>query len=115
MEIKDMTKEQAIEIAMMAYGHDDWIRSDFKFEYVPYDPPSIKNSFDDSPESVYVKFEGVSFGDKIDLYRLFIYSNLNITLDIFRTDPIKIISVGFSNQFLIFKKLQEWGIEPVEK
>ena len=101
--IKDLTKEQVIEIAKLIYPWD--IDSEFEFEYQPYDP----SWFQDAREYVQLKFKGITFGETVDTLILQINKNLDCwfyySRDYMHTLPS-------SNQAAVQRKFIEWGIEP---
>jgi len=126
-QIKDLTKEQVIEIAKLVYPFNDWIKSDIEVKYQPYDKTWL-----DPQEYWFVKFDGITFGDKVDTYRLWIYPTLNLEFDAIRKHPdtfteankMKVIESGndqmvmlgsfpLRNQYFVQKKFMEWNIEPV--
>lgn len=105
-----MTPEQAIIIAKLAYGQADWIKSEFEITYHPYEPEDRPNDvYEDSPEFMTIKFKAITFGTTVDDIRLQMISNFNLSMNIMRPTPASWIQLGISNQFLIFKQLQEWG------
>lgn len=126
--LKDLTKEQVIEITKLVYPFKDWIKSEIEVIYQPYDETWL----DDAQEYWFVKFDGITFGDKVDTYRLWIYPSLDLEFDAIRKNPdnfteenkMKIIGSGkeqmvmlgsfpLRNQYLTQKKFMEWNIEPV--
>lgn len=122
--IKDLTRDQAIEIAKLLYPFDD-IKSEIETHYQPYDA----SWFDDAREYYFIKFNGFSFGDKIDTYRIWIYPDLDVLVDLFRDNPLnftekdkkEIISNKFvllghlpvRNQYKIQEKFRKWKIKPI--
>ena len=123
MKLKDLTKEQIIEIVHLVYPFSDWIKSEVKVKYQPYDETWL----DDAQEYQFAKFEAITFGDKIDTYRLWIYPTLDLEFDAIRTkienmtesqkanNKTGAVSLGrfpIRNQHMIQRKFIEWGIEP---
>ena len=104
--IKDLTEKQAIEIVKLIYPHPDWVKSDYKFKYQPFDP----TWYEDAKEYVRVSFRGITFGDTVDNLILEINSNLNCSLYYSRKDGLH--GGGCPNQHQIHKKFIEWDIEP---
>jgi len=74
--ISELTKEQAIEIAKLAFGHPEWIVSDFHFKYQPY----IEEWYEDAREYVSIRFEAYFAGDKTTYYKVEITPELNVAL-----------------------------------
>lgn len=126
--LKDLTKEQVIEIAKLVYPFDEWRKSDIEVHYQPYD----ETWFSDAEEYWFAKFNGITFADKVDTYRMWIRPSLDLSLDAIRKNPddfteankMKVIGSGddqivllgsfpVRNQYLIQKKFVEWGIEPI--
>ena len=71
--IKDLTKEQAIEIAKLIYPYSDVVEGDYDFHYQPHD----RTWFEDAREFVRLTFKGITFGDKVDNLMLEINKNLD--------------------------------------
>lgn len=108
MKLKDLTKEQAIELAILSYDSNGFY-SEFEFKY----QPEIKSSFENSEgysESVQVTFNGATFGTIVDKLRFVIYSNLNCNIGYLRKDGEHLIPLR--NQYEIFKLLRDWDIKP---
>lgn len=124
MELKDLTEEQAIEIAKLSYSWPDTM-DNIKCVYQPYDTSWL----DDAREYCLITFDAITYGHTVDTYRLYIYPTLNLSLDVIRTNPknvtkaqqkdFKRIGVVFLGQFPmrnqheIHKKFIEWNIIPV--
>lgn len=111
MKIKDLTKEQAIEIAKLIYGYEEsylknCIKSDFEFEYQPYD----HTWYEDAREYARVTFMGIVFGNTTEKIMLEINTNLDCYLYYCRADGAH--SLGSRNQYKIQNKFKEWNIEP---
>ena len=104
-ELKDLTPEQAIEIAKLVYGYPNWIKSDFAVVYQPYD----ETWFADAREYLRVNFEAIVFGDKIDRIILEIDTELNCWLYYSRD---MMYDLPTRNQYHIQKKFMEWNIFP---
>lgn len=114
MKLKDLTKEQAIEIAILAYRGKGLIRSEITFNYYPFIPSDTKRGiYKDMEEFIAINFDAYTIGEQIESIKIRIYSNLNIDMHIFKCNGgfPEIIPLSVSNQFLIFKKLQEWGFD----
>ena len=112
MKLKDLTREQATEIAKLCYDFDDGIKSDFKFHYQPYDA----SWYEDAREFISVIFDGIIFADKIYKIKLEIQPNLDCHLFYLNFDKTINLDVynliGCNNQNKIQRKFIEWGIEP---
>lgn len=107
--LKDLTREQAIQIAKLIYDFDKGIKSDFDFTYQPYDETWL----DDAREYIQVKFNGIVFADKV--YPLILEINPSLDCDLYylEDDPkgfkcMKLI--GCRNQNQIQKLFIKWGI-----
>lgn len=113
--LKDITKEQAIEIAKLIYDFDKGIKSDFTFIYQPYVEP-CKDNWEGEAERVIVEWKGQTFGEAIDDLELTIYPNLNCFFEYIRFSDKLEIRVGDSlptrNQYKIQQKFIEWNIQP---
>lgn len=113
MELKNLSKEQAIEIAKLAYRKCEWIQSEFDFKYIPYEASDVsKQIYEDTPEMVQVFFNAFTFGEKIEKIRVIIYANLDISLNIIRNNPFNLITIEISNQYKIVERFINWGVEP---
>ena len=125
-QLKDLSKEQIIEIVNLVYPFKDYIKSEIDVKYQPYD----ESLLDDAQEYWFAKFDGITFADKVDTYRLWIYPTLNLEFDAIRTnvknmsdkqkkeaigDCVLLGSFPVRNQHLIQKKFMEWNIKPVFK
>lgn len=108
MKLKDLTKEQAIQLTMLSYGFEDYY-SDFEFKYQPKVDSNYENS-EGYSESVQVTFNGATFGTIVDKLRFTIYSNLNCNIGYLRKDGEHLIPLR--NQYDIFKLLRDWDINP---
>jgi hypothetical protein len=108
MELKDLTKEQTIEIAKLIYPFK--IENDFEFHYQPYD----ETWMDDAREFVELKFNGIVFGDKAYPLRLEILPNLDCWFYYIKFDEKIGYNVSHSlpsrNQHKIQKLFIKWGI-----
>jgi hypothetical protein len=105
MKIKDLTKEQTIEIAKLIYPFSDTVEGEYEFSYQPYDP----TWYEDAREYVQLKFKGVTFGTTIDTLIFQINKNLDCWFYYSRDSMYTLPS---RNQHAIQKKFIEWGIEP---
>ena len=77
--IKDITKEQAIEIAKLIHKQNEielTMEMNWDFKYQPLSPRNLENSEGDD-ELVYLYFKANTFGNTIDKVRLTIYANLD--------------------------------------
>ena len=112
--IKNITKEQAIEIAKMIWGFDDSIKSDLTFKYFDGNYGAYTNEED---EDITVTFDAeVSPQKRTAKMFVHIYRNLDCSIGEFefsgcwrhkRSYPVR-------NQNAVQKKFIEWGIEPTE-
>lgn len=82
MRFEDLTKEQLIEIAKLAYPFDDWVHSGYDVFYQPYD----ESHYSDAVEYHLVSFDGIVMADKVGRIRLFIYPTLDCDLDYYYKD-----------------------------
>jgi len=106
MKLKDLTKEQTIEIAQLIYPFSDDVKSDYVFHYQPYN----KEWFEDAREYVRLTFRGVTFGDTVDDLVLDINKNLDCWFYYSRKDGLH--TLPSRNQHAVQKKFIEWNIEP---
>lgn len=107
MELKDLTREQVIEIAKLAFGQPDWIKSDFETKHQPY----IEEWYDDAREYYSIKFEAYFIGDKTAIYRVEISPNLDVHLWYFENGKNGMINkpMVIVNQRKIQEKFTEFG------
>src|ERR1022692_1869243 len=107
--IKDLTKEQVIEIANLIHSNlselDKSIEQDYKFKYQPFENRSYLNSEGDE-ELVHLYWKVNTFADTIDTVRLTICSNLDCYWGYIRSDGEN--SLPTNNQCKIQKKFIEW-------
>ena len=106
--LSELTSEQAIEIAHLAFGHPDWITSEPIFKYQPY----IEEWYEDAREYISVKFEGYFVGNNTTKYKVEIYPDLNVYLWYLKreTGMRDIYSVlHVANQRKIQEKFTEFG------
>lgn len=106
MKLKDLTKEQAIEIVLLIYPFSADVKSDYEFHYQPYDP----TWYEDAREYVRVSFKGITFGDTVDDIILEINSIFDCWLYYSRKDGLH--TIPNRNQHAAQKKFIEWGAEP---
>ena len=106
MKLKDLTKEQAIEIAQLIYLFSDDVKSDYDFHYQPYN----REWYEDAREFTIIEFRGVTFGDTVDNLRLEINKNLDCWFYYSREDGLH--TLPSRNQHAVQKKFIEWGFEP---
>jgi len=107
MELKDLTKEQTIEIAKLAYSSPE-LMTDFKFLYQPYD----ESMYEDASEEIMLRFDAPVFGDTISKLMLIIIPNFSVFM--YYWNPKTNINeyLPVRNQYKIFQKFVEWGVEP---
>ena len=108
MKIKDMTKEQCLEIVKLAYPFGDRI-TDYAFKYQPYD----KEWYRDAREFIRLKFKAPVFGDKVKQLMIEIDTSLNVYMYYWTGKINENLPVG--NQYSIQKKFVELGIEPEDE
>lgn len=101
-----MTREQAIIIAKILYDDESLVRSDYTFEYQPYDP----SWYEDAREYVRLIWEGVTFGETVDTLIMEIDNNFNVYFFYSRKDGLHNLGVG--NQHKIHRQLIKWNCEP---
>ena len=104
--LKDLTKEQAIEIAKLIYSFSDAVETDYDFTYQPYD----RTWYEDAREFVRLKFRGVTFGDTVDNLILDINKNLDCWFYYSRKDGLH--GLPSTNQCAVQRKFIEWEFEP---
>ena len=110
--ISDITREQAVIIAKLAYIAESITSSDeeFHFQYCPYNKG-------DAAEYIFVKFYAITFGNRVDMIRFWIHPNLNCDIDYYRDNKDGSSSMDrlpLRNQWEIFQKFQEWDIVPTK-
>lgn len=103
MKIKDLTKEQAIEIVKLAFYDPNWIKTDFDFLYQPY----IPEHYEDAREYIFLTFEAYFVGDKTTKYKVEISPELNVWMWHLENDTYH--TMGIHNQRLIQQKFTEFG------
>jgi len=103
--IKDLTKEQVIEISKLIYPFSDTVDGEYEYHYQSYDA----SWYEDAREYVQLKFKGITFGDTFDTLILQINTNLDCwfyySRDSMNTLPSR-------NQAAVQRKFIEWKIEP---
>lgn len=105
LKIKDLTRDQAIQIAKLAYGYPELIRSkdeEFVFRYVPYV---------DDQHIVTVSFDATLFGGKEAIFNVIICHNLDVTI----FTPMDGRAYIVENQRQIQMKFIEWELKEFEK
>ena len=111
LEMKDLTKEQAIQIVKLIYPFEKGFKSEFKFHYQPYDEAWM----DDAREFISVTFKGTVFADKVYPLKLEILPNLDcyvFYLDFDKKINQKVYySLPSRNQHEIQKLFIKWGIK----
>ncbi len=108
MTLKDLTPEQAFEIASLCFYNTDWITKEFEFKYQPY----IPEWYEDARELVSVYFEGYFAGKNTARYRMDINTNLDINLYYQYGEDKVFHNLGGWNQNSIQKLFIKWGFEP---
>ena len=103
MKLKDLTKEQAIEIAKLVYGFPDYIKSDFEVKYQPYDV----TMYEDAREVMSIFFDAITFGDNVDKIMIEICPSLNCWAYYCRDMAY---SLPTRNQKLTQEKFKEWNL-----
>src|ERR1039458_2577213 len=107
--IKDLTKEQVIEIANLIHSNlselDKSIEQDYKFKYQPF---CFHATLSMRSELVHLYWKVNTFADTIDTVRLTICSNLDCYWGYIRSDGEN--SLPTNNQCKIQKKFIEWDI-----
>jgi len=102
MNLKDLTKEQAIEIAKLVYGFPDYIKSDFEVKYQPYD----ETMYEDAREVIKIFFDAIVCGDTVKKIMVEICPNSDCWVyyieDMAHSLPTR-------NQKLVQKKLIEFN------
>lgn len=119
MTLKELTKEQAIEIAKLAYPFPDYIKSDFEFQYIPHEPVS-KTNYEECLEQVRVRFKGILAADKEVLLEIAIYNWLDLYMSWLekKTEKQNYWDSHYfplRNQYAIQAKFREWNLEPVKR
>lgn len=106
MEIKELTKDQGIEIAKLAFGQPDWIKSDFDFQYQPY----IEEHYEDAREYVSIIFEAYFVGELTTKYKIEISPKFDVWLWYLDIKSEVYHPLGIVNQRLIQQKFSEFGL-----
>lgn len=106
MKLKDLTKEQAIEIAQLIYPFHNEVHSNYSFYHQPYD----LSWYSDAREYVRLLFRGITFGDTQDDLILEITPTLDCWFYYSRKDGLH--TLPSRNQHAVQKKFIEWGFEP---
>ena len=104
--LKDLTKEQAIEIAKLIHPFSDEVKTNYKFHYQPYD----KSWFEDAREFVTLEFKGITFGNTIDNLIIEINKNLDCWFYYIRESGYH--TLPSRNQSAVQRKFIEWEFEP---
>lgn len=104
--LKDITKDQAIEIAKLIYPFFDDLKTDYDFHYQPYD----KVWLEDAREFVRLRFRGFIFGDRVEDLMIEITKTLDCWFYYIRDDGTH--HLPSRNQCAVQRKFIEWGIEP---
>jgi hypothetical protein len=104
--LKDLTKEQAIEIVQLIYPFSADVKSDYDFHYQAYNP----EWYEDAREYVRVSFKGITFGNTVDNIILEITSILDCWMYYSREDGLH--TIPNRNQYKVQSKFIEWGFEP---
>jgi len=107
MELKDLTEEQSFEIAKLAYSSPE-LMTDFSFKYQPYD----ESMYEDAREEIIIRFDAPVYGDKISRLMVIIIPNFSLYM-YFWNEKTKVNEfLPVRNQYKIFQKFVEWGVEP---
>lgn len=104
--IKDLTTEQARELAELLYPFE--VMGEFEMVYQPYDP----SWYEDAKELIIIKFESYTFGDKIEPIRIHIDNQLNCYTYYVR-DMLHF--TGCPNQYKVQNLFKEWEILPLQQ
>lgn len=105
--IKNLTPEQAIEIAKLIYPFPECVKSEYKFKYQPYD----SSWYEDAREYIRVEWDGILAADKV--VPLFIEINTNLDCYCYYSTAKGAERMPLRNQNSIQKKFIEWDIEPI--
>lgn len=105
MKIKDMTKEQCLEIVQLAYAFPELI-TNYEFKYQPYD----KEWYADAREFIRLSFKAPVFGDKVEKIMIEINPGLDVYMSYWNGKVNDSLLVR--NQHKIQKKFIELGVEP---
>lgn len=108
MKLKELTIEQVIEIAKLAFGHPDWIKSEITVQYQPY----VEEHYEDAREYFKATFTAYFAGETTTEYRVEITPDLNVILWYVKSDMThaRILSALHTlNQREIQKKFTEYG------
>lgn len=122
--LKDITKEQAIEIAKMIWDFDQFIKSDFEFKYFDGNYGHFTKTDD---EQITITFDFEAFPEKrIGKMFVHIFPNLDCSIAEFEFKPYdkpqnetnkgywqEKHSYPLRNQNAVQKKFIEWDIEPI--
>lgn len=108
--IKDITEEEAIIIAKLAYGFDKYIKGKLEFKYQPHD----KDFYEDSREYVRIEFNACLMADTFTTMIVEISPNLNVSIDYICPRKNRRKSFPLRNQYQIQKNFMKWGIIPYE-
>lgn len=103
MEIKDLTNEQARELAELLYPFE--IMGTFKMKYQPY----IEDWYEDARELIRIEFKGITFGNKVEPIHIHIDVDLNCWVYYSRG---MLHSLPTRNQYKVQEKFREWNIFP---
>ena len=105
MKLKDLTKYQGLEISQLVYPFPELVK-DIRFEYQEFD----ESMYEDACELVRIRFDAPVFGDKVYPLMIEIFTNLSLAFYYWTGDINEYLPVR--NQYKIFEKFKEWGIEP---
>tara|TARA_R110000772_G_scaffold43995_6_gene101266 strand:- start:448 stop:816 length:369 start_codon:yes stop_codon:yes gene_type:complete len=108
MLLKDLTKEQAIEITKLVFPFPNDIKSDISFHYQEYDT----TMWEDASETILLTFTClVNLQDEVIL-RVFIFSDLSMEVSYIKDAEMIVESLPIRNAYFIYKKFREWSIYP---
>ena len=108
MLLKDLTKEQGIEITNLAYPFPDTIKSDISFNYQGYDP----TMWEDACELITLVFNCLKNNYEEITLRVFIFTDLTMEVSYYDVDGFSVETLPIRNAYFIYKKFREWGIYP---
>lgn len=113
MNIKDLTKEQVIELSKLIHPYPSDIEKEIKQEYIfkyQSEMPSNMDNSEGEVERVELYWKANTFADTIDKVRLTIYANLDCYWSYLRSNGAH--SLPTNNQHKIQKKFIQWKLKP---
>lgn len=116
MQFKDLTKDQAISIAILSYGFEDWIDKSVPFDvkYYADEAPSLDNC-DGEHEHFLVSFSAIVFGNEYYNIRVLIDPQLNCYVSYIKVTEGKVDaldSLPTRNQYYVQNFFRNIGLEP---